>query len=80
MTPDLHKRLLNPKQARDFIDKFDWGPLAKPEWIVLSGNREVPLDTTKLNDDDVVAAALSILIDVEIPMVLRTKKFERWDQ
>ncbi len=79
-TPDLHQRLLYPQNARTYIDRFDWTPLGKPKFIVLSGGRELLLDTNLLSDEDAVSAALTLLVDVEIPVAMRTKLYERWDQ
>jgi hypothetical protein len=77
-TPDLHKRLLRASEARRFIDEFDWNPLPKPPHIFFDLDRIIPLDNSKISDDEAVTAALEILMSVMIPQAQRESQFAIW--
>lgn len=77
-SPDMHRRLQDPSEARKYIDSFDWGPIPKPKCIVLTAEKSVPLEGDQLSDEDAITAAICILRDVEIPLVMRTAQYECW--
>lgn len=77
---DLWLILTDPLEARRYIEKFDWN--CPPEWrpnkVILDSGREVLFE--KMTDTDAVAAAMAILRDVEVPMVLREFRLQFWVQ
>ncbi len=77
---DLWLVLTNPACARKFIADYQWA--CPPEWlpdkVVLDNERVIYFKT--MSDEDAVVAAMEILRSVEIPLVMRTKQLEMWEQ
>lgn len=78
--PDLKERLLDPAEARLFIDDpYTWSPTPKPPHIFISIDHVISLDTSKISDGDAVLAAQIILRDVFAPTVLRKRNQEMYE-
>jgi hypothetical protein len=69
---DLDIVLNDPKCARNWIEKFDWGQLAAPKYVVFGIDDKIHLES--MTDAEAVIAAHIILNDVERPMNFRTKE------
>lgn len=76
--PDLLKRLQNVSEARRFIEEFDWSPGPKPPHVLVELDRLIPLDNSKISDEEAVIAAIEILHGVLIADAFRESHFSRW--
>ncbi len=77
-TPDLLKRLQNVSEARRFIDEFDWSPSPKPPHVYGDLDRIIPLDNSKIGDEDAVIAAMEILCGFVVPQAFHESQFQRY--
>ncbi len=72
--------LADPICARKFIADFDWS--CPPEWrpskVVLDTGREIYF--AEMTDEDAVIAAMALLRDVQIPMEMKEKNLQYWEQ
>lgn len=77
---DLWLVLTDPIEARRYIAEFDWNlpPDLRPTTIYLDTGRQVDFKT--MSDEDAVVAATAILRDLEVPMVMREKQLQMWEQ
>ena len=78
--PDLEKKLRNAQDAREFIATCDehFAPCPKPPHIFYDLDRVIPLDNSKISDEDAITAALEILHSVVVPEAWRQSQFQRW--
>lgn len=79
-TPDLHRRLLNPEDAREYVEKFPWKqhgfPEGKPYAFLAHGQRyHTKLET----DEDAVSCALALLLDFELDQAMQQKMFTEYE-
>ncbi len=77
---DLWLLLTDPVQAREYIARFDWScpPEYRPTEIMLDSGRRI--DFKDMSDQDAVVAATQILRDVEVPLVIRERNLQLWEQ
>lgn len=76
---DLWLILADPEEARRYISKYDWNlpPDMRPDKVVLDSGRVIYFKT--MTDQDAVVAAMAVLRDCEIPMIMREKNYEQWE-
>lgn len=79
--PDLHRRLLKPDDARDYVEEFPWNahgfPEGKPKSFVSNGKR---YRTYFYDDNDAVSCALALLLDFEMDLAFQEKLREKFEQ
>jgi hypothetical protein len=72
--PNLHERVLDPRQAREYIEEFPWRehgfPEGKPYSFLSHGVRYRTMDLT---DNEAVACALAILLDFALDMAMQER-------
>ncbi len=71
--------LEDPECARQYVKNFDWDlpPAMRPDKIILDNHREILFKN--MTDEEAVLAAITLLRDVEVPLVMRAKNLERWE-
>lgn len=73
-TPDLHKRLLDPEEARSFIEQFSWDaygfPEGRPYCFESKGRKYYTKHET---DDEAVSCALALILDFETDQAMQEK-------
>lgn len=66
---DLWLILGDPKEARQYIEDFDWRMKERPSQIQMDSGRTIYFES--MSDEDAVVAAMAILREVEIPRIER---------
>lgn len=77
---DLWLILTDPVEARNYISTFDWNcpPQERPKKCVIQETgREITFAT--MSDEEAVVAAMEILRQCEIPMVMAEKNLAAWE-
>lgn len=78
-TPDLLRRVLDPQDAREYIDNFHWEahgfPEGKPVAFVAFSRHYY---TKTKTDEDAVCTALALILDFETDAAMQQRMFEEY--
>lgn len=82
--PDLHRRLLIPAEAREYVEKFPWAehgfPDGKPYAFIATVNghiRQYP--TNCRTEQEWVSSALALLLDFALDQAMQEKMHTEYE-
>lgn len=69
----------DPIRARKYVITYEWAHLPgalRPDRIILDNEREIVF--SNMSDEDAITAAITILRDIEVPIVMTQMMLEKW--